>query len=254
MGRKVNYEDEIINKKFNRLLVKEIIREKSKETKALCDCECGNKDVVVSVYRLINGLTKSCGCLTSEARKKTGKNNHKTNKYDLSGEYGIGYTSKGEEFYFDLEDYDKIKNYCWCSSNSKYICGRINGTMVLLHRIVMGVDDINLQVDHINHNGFDNRKYNLRIVDNSKNNMNKNYQKNNKLGIKGVYKHSQHSGYCADIGYNNRTIHLGCFKNLDEAIKARKEAEEKYFGKYSYDNSQKYSKSYSEPGKEPSYE
>lgn len=32
------------------------------------------------------------------------------NTYDLSGEYGIGYTTKGEEFWFDLEDYDKIKS------------------------------------------------------------------------------------------------------------------------------------------------
>lgn len=34
---------------------------------------------------------------------------HKTNTYDLTGEYGIGYTSSGDEFWFDLEDYDKIK-------------------------------------------------------------------------------------------------------------------------------------------------
>ena len=35
------------------------------------------------------------------------------NVYDLSGEYGIGYTLKGEPFWFDLEDYDLIKDYCW---------------------------------------------------------------------------------------------------------------------------------------------
>ena len=36
------------------------------------------------------------------------------NKYDLSGEYGIGWTHNTEhEFYFDLEDYDIIKYYCW---------------------------------------------------------------------------------------------------------------------------------------------
>ena len=38
----------------------------------------------------------------------------KYNTYDLSGEYGIGYTTKGEKFLFDLEDYEKIKDYCWC--------------------------------------------------------------------------------------------------------------------------------------------
>ena len=40
-------------------------------------------------------------------------NPKKYNKYDLTGKFGIGYTSKGEEFYFDLEDYDKIKNHLW---------------------------------------------------------------------------------------------------------------------------------------------
>ena len=33
----------------------------------------------------------------------------KYNTYDLSGEYGIGYSNSGKEFYFDLDDYDLIK-------------------------------------------------------------------------------------------------------------------------------------------------
>ena len=45
---------------------------------------------------------------------RSSKCNKKYNKYDLSGEYGIGWTSNtNQEFYFDLEDYDKIKDYCW---------------------------------------------------------------------------------------------------------------------------------------------
>ena len=43
------------------------------------------------------------------------------NNYDLSGEYGIGYLFNGEEFYFGLEDYDKIKNYCWYKDSGGYI-------------------------------------------------------------------------------------------------------------------------------------
>ena len=41
------------------------------------------------------------------------KHNKKYNWYDLSGEFGIGFTQNDILFYFDLEDYDKIKNYCW---------------------------------------------------------------------------------------------------------------------------------------------
>ena len=237
MGKKVDYEKEIVGKKINRLTIKDIVRTKGKETKALCDCECGTTDIVVSIYRLTKGLTKSCGCLSKEMSSKQGKKNHKTNKYDCYNEFCVGYTSCGKEFFFDKDDYKKIKDYCWYVLNNKYIYGSLNGEKILLHRLIMGVSDSKLQVDHINHNGFDNRKSNLRVVTNSENSMNKNYQKNNDLKIKGIYRHSQHAGYCADIGINGKTIHLGCFKDINDAIKARKEAEEKYFGEYSYNNS-----------------
>jgi hypothetical protein len=41
------------------LTVREIVREKWKETKALCDCDCGTQDVIVSVYRLKMNEQKS---------------------------------------------------------------------------------------------------------------------------------------------------------------------------------------------------
>ena len=46
----------------------------------------------------------------------------KYNRYDLeSQEYGIGWTSNtNEEFWFDKEDYDKIKNYCWNYHKNKH--------------------------------------------------------------------------------------------------------------------------------------
>ena len=69
-----------------------------------------------------HGHTKSCGCLNNEKRSLLGKNSKKYNKYNLNGEYGIGWTSNtNEEFYFDLEDYDKIKDYCWFLDNRGYI-------------------------------------------------------------------------------------------------------------------------------------
>ena len=55
----------------------------------------------------------SCGCMLHDI---------KGNKYDLNREYGIGWTSNtNQEFYFDLEDYDKIKNYTWLETDSGYI-------------------------------------------------------------------------------------------------------------------------------------
>lgn len=44
---------------------------------------------------------------------------------------------------------------------------------------------------------------------------------------------------CKDKKVNYKDIYLGYYKDFDEAVKVRKEAEEKYFGEYSYDNSQR---------------
>ena len=80
-----------------------------------CECECGNK-IITSGRNLREKETKSCGCLAREKSRESGKKRKKYNKYDLSGDFGIGYTFKGEEFWFDKEDYDKIKDYCWCKN------------------------------------------------------------------------------------------------------------------------------------------
>ena len=78
----------------------------SQNVQWLCKCDCGNEITIVGKALTRKNGTKSCGCFAKENMSKIKK---KYNTYDLSGEFGIGYTSKDEKFYFDLEDYDKIK-------------------------------------------------------------------------------------------------------------------------------------------------
>lgn len=97
-----------------------------KHGKALWKCKCGcggDEYIIATTSQLTTHHTQSCGCLQKE---RTSQSNKKYNTYDLSGEYGIGYTSKGEEFYFDLEDYEKIKDYCWCFSDGYLIAPNKN--------------------------------------------------------------------------------------------------------------------------------
>jgi len=64
----------------------------------VCKCDCENKTIKsILSYSLLNGSTKSCGCLVKEMAKNTHK---KYNRYDLSGEYGIGYDSDENDFLF----------------------------------------------------------------------------------------------------------------------------------------------------------
>ena len=68
--------------------------------------------------------------------------------------------------------------------------------------------------------------------------MNVGIKRNNTSGVTGVSWDKAENKWKAQIGINNKMIHLGRFDNFDEAVKARQEAEQKYFGEYSYDSSQ----------------
>ena len=209
------------------------------ESQWLCECDCNDKtQVVVRGWCLNNGNTQSCGCLQKERLSKSRK---KYNTYDLSGEYGIGYTFKGEEFCFDLEDYDLIKDYCWMVNNNGYVVTDISKACIKIpkisfHRLVMNCPK-DLFIDHQNHNKTDNRKRNLRIVTKSQNAMNQIIKTNNTSGVAGVSWDNKVQKWAAHIMINYEKIHLGYFNTFEDAVKARKEAEEKYFGEFSYDNS-----------------
>ena len=70
-----------------------------KHRMVLVQCSCGSDPFEVLLSNLRNGNTTSCGCVRKEKTKERMK---KFNTYDLETyEYGVGYTTKGEEFYFD---------------------------------------------------------------------------------------------------------------------------------------------------------
>lgn len=214
-----------------------------KKQRYYCSCSCGKytKDnpKLIVYESMKSGLVLSCGCLKSQYTANRNKSNKKYNTYDLFGEYGIGYTSKGEEFYFDLEDYNLIKNYCWYIDDKGYVRTCISRKNISMHRMVMGFPDLYFDIDHKNGalTRNDNRKKNLRIATCSQNQMNRGLQSNNKSGVAGVLWHKRDRVWEAYITVNKKCIYLGRFTNFNNAVRVRKEAEEKYFGEFSYDNS-----------------
>jgi len=240
--RKEVHTKDLTGQRFGKLTVlQKAIRPKylkNRNAYWLCKCDCG-KEKIINGISLTSGSTKSCGCIFKDEEyifSNKGLFKNKYNTYDLSGEYGIGYTSKGEEFYFDLEDYEKIKDYCWCySGKDKYVSN--TRYKLRMHRLVMKCTDDNLVVDHINHITYDNRKKNLRICSNSQNGMNKKIIRNNQSGCNGVTFDKNSGQWRTRIGVDQKMINIGRFNNKKDAIYTRKQAEEKYFGEYSYDNS-----------------
>lgn len=221
-----------VGQTYGRLYVKAITNETDNDNniKFLCVCNCDNKEILVSSRNLRRNQTKSCGCLQKEIVSNICKQRKKYNKYNLSGEYGIGYTFKNEEFYFDIEDYDKIKDYCWyIDKRTKYVLTRnTNRKIVCMHRLIMNFPN-NIQIDHIDRIRNNNRKYNLRVATNQQNQFNKGISSNNSSGIKGVCWDSSRNKWYAYIIYNNKQISIGRFISLSEAKEAREKAEIKYF-------------------------
>ena len=149
--------------------------------------------------------------------------------------------TKGRVALVDDEDFEKLNRYNWyalnCNKENRFYVLRnilFNGKkgIALMHREILGSAKP-LFVDHINGNGLDNRKENLRFVTPQQNQFNrKGCNKNNKLGIKGICWDKRGRGFRARIKINGKGIHLGCYKILSEAIQARSQAELKYFGEF----------------------
>lgn len=209
-----------------------------KRTMWLCMCECGNY-ITVDGEHLKSGATKSCGCLQRELTSKRFK---RYNKYNLDNEYGIGYTSQGKEFWFDVEDYERIKQYCWYIDKNGYVVAHdiINPQKILiLSRVVMNLYDDTLCVDHIHgeQTRHDNRKCNLRICTKQQNNINRRPQSNSLSGITGVRWNQSTNKWIANISING-TYMSKSFSKFEDAVKQRQEWENEIFGEYSYSNSQ----------------
>lgn len=95
-----------------------------------------------------------------------------------------------------------------------------------LHQIIMNTPK-GMDTDHINRDTTDNRVKNLRICSHIENMQNK---VNNKACVGVKYREEKHK-FEARITYKRKIYVLGLFNNFEEAKKARKKAEVKYYGK-----------------------
>jgi len=122
---------------------------------------------------------------------------------------------------------------------TKYL-GTINGKpkykLIYLHRIVMNVDK-DIIIDHINHNTLNNRKINLRIIENNKNlKHRKSRNSNNTTGYRNVSWIKNEKIYRVQLQINGKNTKLGDFTDVDEAGKFAEKMREKYYGKYKGEN------------------
>lgn len=127
----------------------------------------------------------------------------------------------------DIEDYinkNNIKLYIKKDKSNLFYAvfwNKIDGKFYkqLLHRWIVNAPK-NKIVDHINHNPLDNRRSNLRICTYFKNNAN---TLSNTSGVTGVSFRKDIKKWAARITINQKQIHLGFYKDKQEAAKVREE-------------------------------
>lgn len=123
----------------------------------------------------------------------------------------------------DDEDYDSLSPHKWYAFKHSEHCtvyaGRkltAEGNILRMHRIILSAPS-GLDVDHVNGDGLDNRRCNLRIATRSQNCHNRGAGRNNKSGYKGVCWHTQAGRWVAQIGIGGKRKHLGLFASPEEA-------------------------------------
>jgi hypothetical protein len=142
-------------------------------------------------------------------------------------------TSQGRFTFIDNADWELVSRHKWAAHNKGdrwYVKGYVNGDIIGLHTYLMNPPP-GYEVDHINNDGEDNRRSNLRIVTRSQNLMNRRANKKGTSQYIGVY-HELYTGrWCAAVKKDGKIWRQRCNSEI-EAAELRDEMAKEWFGEY----------------------
>jgi len=149
--------------------------------------------------------------------------------------------TKGKFAIVDPEDYQRLRKYKWYARKSPHTFYAVrsitNGKKrprknMYMHHLVIDIPE-GLYADHINHNGLDNRKANLRLATRTQNIWHRRkFKSPSRSKFIGVDWASDMKCWRARIRVNGKRIYIGSFKNESDAAKAYDRAAIKYHGQF----------------------
>ena len=200
------------SRRFGKLSVVEKTENMGTRTAWICICDCGNKKKV-RTNDLLRGKTKSCGC---EERKTHGNRR-------------VGNTSP------EYNSWVAMKSRCFDSNSVHY--NRYGGRGITVCERWMSFENFlsdmgekptnNHSIERINNDG-NYEPSNCKWASKIEQSRNRSVRKDNVIGISGVQMH-ECGKFQVRIAVNRKNIYVGLFDTLKEAVKARREAEQKYW-------------------------
>jgi hypothetical protein len=131
--------------------------------------------------------------------------------------------TKGKFAIVNACDYERLSRYRWFAMKGDrtfYACRNDNRRVVLMHREILHAPK-GVPVDHIDHNGLDNRQGNLRLCTPSQNNCNQGKHRRGSSRFRGVSWQKNARKWAATICYRGVHYYLGLFEDEVEAARAR---------------------------------
>lgn len=173
-----------------------------------------------------------------------------TSEYDYDPETGAvlvplgGKKNPGRFALVDPEDAERVLSYRWCpamvaqNGDRQYLYAVSSKARPsrYMHRFILGITDPKVKVDHINHNGLDNRRCNLRVGSHQQNLFNRRPNAHATSQYKGVHWVKSRERWRARIRFNGRDICIGDFEDEQEAAEAYDDAALMLFGSRAYLN------------------
>ena len=142
----------------------------------------------------------------------------------------------------DEQDFDRVNQYKWHSVDHDgtgkryYASCKLGKYTLYMHRMVIGAQ-AGESVDHIDGNGLNNSRSNLRLATPSQNNMNQRVRNDNTSGHKGISWCPDREKYQVYINIDRKRKSLGRYKTIEEAIYVRDQAAKSHYGEYARENS-----------------
>ena len=144
----------------------------------------------------------------------------------------------------DDEDYEYLNQWNWSGEKHRntFYAHRVDTTgekniKIKMHRLLAGVTDSRILVDHKDGNGLNNCKHNIRACNASQNSMNRKvYTKKKSSKYKGVHYREKGDFWIASIGARENRHYLGCFEFEKDAAIAYNKAAEKLYGEFANSN------------------